>query len=95
MSKIIRIRKCEGFCKNRIADPNPEGGQRTDCIHGTDESVLLCTKAHWYLYHRDHEPNWFKRAFMERCPFMTKEEYKAIHITKAKKFLSRVKKTLL
>jgi hypothetical protein len=32
---------------------------------------------------------------MERCPFMTKEEYKAIHITKAKKFLSRVKKTLL
>ncbi len=77
MSKIIRINKCEGFCKNRITR---EPDRCTTPYPNNRRSGLFCLASRWFLYKNVYGArlgtDWFKQSFIERCCFPTIREYK-------------------
>jgi hypothetical protein len=66
MSKIIRIEKCEGFCKHIITKSIFYGGSP---INNCDNHAY-CEMAHWFI----NSDYWISKAFRERCPYKTLKE---------------------
>jgi len=68
MSKIIRLTKCEGFCKKR-------GNE-----HNDRDSSLFCVGTSWYLCRSAGRDglvvDYFKRSFIERCPYKNEQDNK-------------------
>jgi hypothetical protein len=67
MSKIIRLTKCEGFCKKR-------GNEHCD-----RDSSLFCIGTSWYLYRKVHNGltiDYFRKSFIERCPYKNEQDNK-------------------